>query len=286
LNRWNMPTNYVKDWNTLKSHLTIAELLCAGTTLDMVLTTLMSVLLLCVIIFMIRCYVLEQIDNCQKSGRLPTDALWMFTGIFANAWCCAFICLDVPLLFWSEETPTNIVLDSMTLLFLFRLDDLSDQLCSYIGMTDEDFQRLAAWNTALLSQCPVSIEDVVNSKAKSLEELWVFKYDAQGKLCNTQGGKCLLRLGHKVSSDERTPLASPSLRTSSSRSVKDLPTDIPIIYRTAPGKSHELPTITAQFLLGMWTCLSWLLAVAQLVIPVGWYVINKKCYHTDMPAKS
>jgi hypothetical protein len=278
LNRWNMPTNYVRNWKTMKDHLRVSEIFCPGTSLDDILTTIMGVLLLFVIIFVVRCYIITQIENAKKSSLLPTDSVWMLVGILANAWACTFVCLDIPLLFWSEETPTNIVLDSMTLLFLFKLDDLSDQLCCYLGMTDEDFQRLSGWNAALLSQCPVDLADVINEKAQSSDDLWIFKYDPRGRLLNFKGGRCLTRLGHEEMADERSPIAHAISGTVSSRSSSSLFPDRPVIYRTSPGIAYELPTLGAQILTGAWICLSYVLAVGQAVIPVGWYMINKKCF--------
>uniref|UniRef100_A0A7S0A2K7 Uncharacterized protein n=1 Tax=Pyrodinium bahamense TaxID=73915 RepID=A0A7S0A2K7_9DINO len=274
LNRWHQKTNYLRPWESLKEHLTWKQLFCMGTTLSDVLTTIMGVLLLFVIIFMVRCYVKEQIESATKSGKLPTDAGWFLMGIFANAWSCCFICLDIPLLFWSEETPTNIVLDSMTLLFLFKLDDLSDILCSYLNLTDEDFQRLASWNSALLSQCPVRLEDLIVADAASLGELWSIRYDKTGRLCTTKGGQCLMRLSHGVSDATATPHSE----TSPLAAHKRHQCGQRIIYCPSAGRLYELPSMLACSMLMMWNLVSWLLAVVQFIIPLGWYLINKRCF--------
>merc|ERR1719272_2506350 len=124
------------------------------------------------ITFLVRCYVHEQCQSSEKSGRLPTDPAWYFIGVVVKAWCCVFTCLSIPLLFWGEETPTGIVLDSMTLLFIKGLDDLGDILCTYVGLTDEGFQRIVGWNSAMLSQCPVRLADVCDAGAPHVDNFW------------------------------------------------------------------------------------------------------------------
>merc|ERR1719221_1158541 len=90
----------------------------------------------------------------------------------------------------------------MTLLFVFKLDDLSDILCSFVGLTDEDFQRLVAWKVAMLSQCPVRLADLIDSQAVSAEKLWRIRYDEDGHLLCATGGPCRTRLAHFKSAKE------------------------------------------------------------------------------------
>jgi len=278
-NRWHMKTNYLRDPHALWARLSFAEAMCLGRTPQEQMTTVMGVCLITVIIFVVRLYVAEEIENAVKSSRLPTDQFWMPMGMIANMWCCVLTVLAVPLLFWSEETPTNIVLDSMTLLFIFKLDDLSELLGGLLRMTESEFQRAVSWNAALIGQCPVRVSDVINPNAKSLNDLWCIKFDSMGHLlmaaqpgretpglCETRlspisaSENCQLLRGQPVG-DADAPVSSARLR-----------------YHQSPQHSTELPTFIGNTMYAAWICLSRVLSVLQFVVPPLWFVVSKPCY--------
>eukprot|EP00747_Dinoflagellata_sp_TGD_P209813 gnl/TRDRNA2_/TRDRNA2_83185_c1_seq1.p1 gnl/TRDRNA2_/TRDRNA2_83185_c1~~gnl/TRDRNA2_/TRDRNA2_83185_c1_seq1.p1 ORF type:complete len:449 (-),score=83.28 gnl/TRDRNA2_/TRDRNA2_83185_c1_seq1:63-1409(-) len=266
-NRWHWHTNQLQHPNTLFERLTWREAFCLGPGPQEQATTILGVVLLYIIIFIVRCYVYEQVSNADKTGRLPTDSIWYFMGVCVKAWCCVFTVLDIPLLFWSEETPTNIVLDSMTLLFVKGIDDLGDILCSYVGLTDEDFQRVAGWNCAMLSQCPLILADLTNPAAKSVQELWCIRYNEAGQLLAADGKQCETRLLHLPAGEDR-PLAA----------GRSDPEQQPLLYRRSASHSVELPSTLAKGLGLLWQTVSVFLLMMQILLPPLYFIVNKPCH--------
>jgi len=279
-NRWYMDTNFLRDPHTLYARLTFAEAMCLGRTPLEKWTTVMGVCFITVLIFVVRLYVAEENENATKSSRLPTDTFWLTVGIVANMWCCILTVLALPVLFWSEDTPTSIVLDSMTLLFVFKIDDLSEILGSFLNMTDSEFQRVAAWNAALLAQCPVRVRDLINFEAKSVEELWSIEFDSTGHLLTTaQPGNpsshvCETRLMPLASSERTGLLRQQTVRDGSQLVVASAR----LQYHRSQEHREVLPTVLSTFLQNLWIILGWLLSVLQFVIPPMWFVVSKPCY--------
>lgn len=304
LNRWNNESNHLRNIimqkETFHRHLEAREVFCLGTNLDSVLTTILGCQLLIAVIFIVSCYVDSQHKHINKMRRLAVDTMWFLMDVFANAWCAFFLVLDIPLLFWSESSPTNIVLDSMTLIFLFKLDDLSEDLCKYVGLVDDEFNRLASWYMAFLSQCPLVLSRVINPNAKSKKDLWKIQYDKLGNLVGADGEPCRTRLQHvQIVPDERTcldPLSSadqPELtRTSAYQgktmrlpstealmsSVKQQKAKIKLMYHRSRDHEQVLPSTMAQVIAFIWWLLHIWIRVANIAIPIFWYFVNKLCY--------
>lgn len=295
-NRWMMDTNYLRDPHSLFARLTFREAMCLGRTTVERCTTVMGVCFITVIIFVVRLYVSEENENAVKSSRLPTDRFWLTVGIFANMSCCIMTVLCIPLLFWSEETPTNIVLDAMTLLFVFKLDDLSEVLGGFLKMSDNEFQRVTSWNLALLAQCPVRVRDVINHEARSIEDLWCIRFDNAGQLqtapqpghdapslCETR----LMPLAQSAPSENTALVTSDQLltRKSSKREqVRDGTQDtLPssrLRYHQCREHSEDLPSMLSHILHTMWVILGWALTILQFVLPPMWFVVSKPCFQS------
>jgi len=280
LNRWAMKSNYLRDPHNLFARLTLAEAFCLGVTTVEKCSTVMGVCFITVIIFYVRLYVAEQNENAVKSSRLPTDPFWLTVGIITNMWCCLLTVLTVPLLLWSEDTPTNIVLDSMTLLFVFKMDDFSELMAGLIRMTDEEFQRMTSWNVALLAQCPTRVQDLCNHEATNVQDLWCIKFDAAGHLLNApQPGRepssvCETRLSHVVASETSHLI----LAEQSARGSGVVVPSGRIRYHRSQQHSVELPSLFSNALHAGWAILGVFLFALQFLIPVVWFVVNKPCY--------
>lgn len=260
MNRWRMKSNYMRDPQRLWHRLTLAEALCFGGSVQEQLTTVMGVAFIFIIVFFVRLYVEEEKENSKKSSRLPTDPFWMTVGIIANMCCCLVTVCAVPLLFWSEETPTNIVLDAMTMLFIFRLDDLSELLGPLVGYTDNEFQRIVAWNAALLAQCPVHVRDLVNMEARTIEDLWFIKFNSVGHLLKAPGPgrdatECETRLSLCPSE------ASQLLKGEGSSEMSQMR------YFITREKSTIFPSAWNQLLRTLWSAIDMVLLVFQFVLP-------------------
>jgi hypothetical protein len=266
MNRWKMKTNYLRDPDKLFHRLTLSEAFCFGGSLQEQLTTLMGVAFIFVIIFFVRMYVIEEMHNAKKSSRLPTDTFWMTVGIIANMFCCVVTVCAVPLLFWSEDTPTNIVLDSMTLLFIFKLDDLTELLGTLVGLTDSQFQRIVAWNSALLAQCPVHVRDIVNMNAQKVDELWCIKFDSAGNLLKAPGDTS------EPSVCETRLMMCPS----ETQQLSSGPSQVR--YHRSREHSALLPSWWNELLRTLWWGVDMVLLVLQFLLPPVWFIVNKPCY--------
>jgi hypothetical protein len=269
-----MKTNPLYDDEFRWSSIDMTSALCLHSNCWKHLQIMMEVLLMIIVISLTRLYVNDQTENAVKSGRLPTDFTWMALGVFANIWCCCLTVLAIPLLFWSEDTPTNTVLDCMTLLFVSKLDDFSDSLgANFIRLSDADFQRIAAWSAALLSQCPVRVADLINPSAKDIRDLWQIEF-ADGMLmaARSDGGParaCETRMG-LAQPTERCSLLAPSPTTTH---------DTPLKYYAPSFFSHhgyiELPTWSHILINGAWYILGLLLGILHVALPIGFVTLHQ-----------
>eukprot|EP00971_Amphidinium_carterae_P077874 1540322-Amphidinium_carterae.1 len=83
---------------------------------------------------------------------------------------------------WQHDNATWIVpsmpaLDSLSLLFVQTLDDFAGYACQYMNKTDDDYAMGATWQMAMLSQCPVQLQDIAcpditNPTPSEVREIW------------------------------------------------------------------------------------------------------------------
>eukprot|EP00927_Polykrikos_kofoidii_P017031 TRINITY_DN1772_c2_g1_i1.p1 TRINITY_DN1772_c2_g1~~TRINITY_DN1772_c2_g1_i1.p1 ORF type:complete len:454 (-),score=63.31 TRINITY_DN1772_c2_g1_i1:71-1432(-) len=278
-NRWGLKTNPLRDGEFSLASVTVARAFCFESSLFEQLVTLMEVLLTIIVIFITRMYAEEQAQHAVKSGRLPTDVTWMLTGIFANMWCCCLIVIAVPLLFWSEDTPANTVLDCMTLLFVFKLDDFSDVLGSnLVRWSDADFQSFVAWSVALLSQCPVRVADLVNSSAKNIRDVWQVEL-ADGRLmvarsCDGLSQVCETRISTAESTESQALLVPPAASIHDVYGASAIKYYAPsVIFQN---RSITLPSCFTEVINGAWYIIGCWLAILQIMAPVL-FVVAHEC---------
>lgn len=244
-------------------------LLCFGANTRDRLHTLMGGILMELVYLIIHSYVRDQRVNASKTGRLPANRFWYCLGQITNMICCIVTALCVPVRFWAESNSTSIAMDSLTLLFVFMLDDLSGSAAMYLGQTDEGFQRAAVWQKAMLSQCPVYLDDVIDPHAKTVDKLWRIHYDSSGRLqavgdSGKPSSKCARRL---------VPLADAK---SDMTPIGDSVARGKLEYRFA-GESHVLPRWEASVLNGGWQLCHYFMTLAQVVGPLLWMLVNKAC---------
>mmetsp|Transcript_75808 Transcript_75808/g.175769 ORF Transcript_75808/g.175769 Transcript_75808/m.175769 type:complete len:439 (-) Transcript_75808:73-1389(-) len=268
LHNWFKDSNQLRNPAKLASGLTLREFMCLGKDWAAGLTTVMGTIMLLVINTIILKYAQNERDNAQKTSLLPLDSFWVLLGNFTNAFCCLGIALAIPLELWSEDGPTGIIMDAMALLFVFSLDDLTSEAFSYLGK-DESFQRDMSWYYALLSSCPVQLQDIINPIAKSAEELWQVRYDPSGRLqvATLPSMPCTTRI-FQDSGTESTPLM---------KKEADLLPAV-IRYQVHPnGPACHIPGWRSRVLEFMWTVIEACLRVILVVVPLVWFVVNKPC---------
>lgn len=259
VNQWNSETNFLIDGH-LRQKFELRELMCMADTVQEALTMVMGVLFLILVFIIVRSYVDSEIENLEKQSRLCLSRWWTFPNAFVNAWCCLLTCVILPLLFWSELRPTDIVLDALGLLFIFTLDDLAGDALGYLEIEDTDFQRMAVWHTALLSQCPVHVEHLINPQATSLQDIWQIRYDSAGHLLNVEGKLCVTRLTHDTVASENTSLVEENPR---------------LVYYKSRTEHREFGNIAY---LGVWTTVKVLMQIMQILVPPLWLILSQPCY--------
>lgn len=274
VNRWSMDTNSLKDPEKMWSSLTLDEITCLGTTFNETSTTLVGTLLLFLVVFIVRSYAVQEQQEAMKSGVLPVADFWICVGIVANSVACLALCLALPFLFWSEDSVTSLLLDSMSLTFLFSLDDLSGGLCSDVE-DNAQFQRSCAWQAILLSQCPVRVGDLINPHARRAKDLWDISFDASGSLVVADGAKpgakkseiCETRF-HYVAADrsevaEEAPLLEKKKK---------------LVYRTSEtSRCTDLPTLRTTLVMLWWRSITWALMLWQIVASPMFFIFNEPC---------
>lgn len=262
--------------------LTIEELMCVGRSWSAHLTTVMGTIMLFIVNTIILTYAQDERDNAKKLARLPVEGFWLYLGTIANGSACLCISIAMPLEFWNEDGPTGIIMNSMALLFIFTFDDLAGGALAFIGEDDASFQRSVAWQYALLSQCPVQLNDIVRPNAKTPEDLWSITYDQNGRLRNTcnpdalhgvKPGLLLTRVS-LLSEDETRPLLQKD---------SDIDALVPCTrYQVVKGgRVSQLPGVRGDVLPVVWTIICFLLQIIWWISPAFYFIINKQCRDED-----
>lgn len=279
LQEWSAPTNRLKDpdkfWTTLKW----GEVFCLGTTFDDRLHTIQGLMLMELVILIAHTYVQDCLSNATRSSRLPTGWYWYVLGNVTNMWCCIVTALAVPVLFWNESSATTTSMDSLTMLFIFMLDDFAGYACQYMGKTDEDYQRSAAWQMAMLSQCPVDLTDVINASARTPGQIWSIKYKTPA------AQECVLMSTKPPASGSREPPRSVTRITRAPSVFETSPLtdhECVILYNKGRGRVRQLPSTTASAVQFGWTAIDWFFTFFQVFGPVAWMVVDKPCFEGDV----
>mmetsp|Transcript_36993 Transcript_36993/g.115152 ORF Transcript_36993/g.115152 Transcript_36993/m.115152 type:complete len:247 (+) Transcript_36993:704-1444(+) len=241
------------------------------------LHTIMGGILLQLVVLIIHSYILEQAHNSRKAGTLPSDPFWYAVGNVTNQVCTLMTIATAPILFWNEGSPTSIAMDSLTILFIFMLDDFAGHAVTYMGKTEEGYSRSAAWHKGLLAHCPVSLSDLINPSAASADELWCIRYSPSGDLLKAgpQDGSreqtCPRRL-------ERLRPEPAGERTALVNSPKEGEPEVRLWYTNAPGVAREMPGQYVKVIQWIWSAIGKLSLAVQVTLPVLWMVVNKPCH--------
>jgi len=245
---------------------TLKEFICLGQGYKAKLHTIMGGTLLELTLLIIHSYVNEQHSNALKLQLLPTSRFWFVIDQLANIFCVIMTTIALPLRFWGEDNSTAIAMDSLTLLFVFMLDDLSGFAATYLGKTEESYSRAAAWQKAMLSQCPVKIADIINSGAAHEDELWRCEFDRRGRLLHAAASKSseqfvqrrVMRVAHL---SEDAPL------------LKD---DHRLCYSTTR-LQELLPRWEIILMVHAWLVLDIFMFIVQIIVPIWWMILDKPC---------
>lgn len=200
IRNWLEPTNYLRAPGGFSKYFSWREITCFGNFSDFA-TGCLGTLFLYIVYEVARGYAFTELSQMGQSRHLPTDWFWKCFGEICNQSAIVFTCLAMPLVFWGELAPKDIVFDSLALLFVFSLDDLSGGALDYLNLSNEDFCKMRSCVTIFLGQCPIKLKDILNPDAKLPEELWKVKFGtategdrkgsfglltAKGELCKTR----------------------------------------------------------------------------------------------------
>lgn len=258
----------------------LSRVQCLGNTSEEICHTLAGVALLTIFILIIHSYVDDQHRNSRKTGVLPQNRFWYIVGNLINLWCGWATCIAIPFIFWNEDRARGIVMDSLTLLFVFCLDDFAGYAGMYMQQSEYCFQRGAAWHVAMLSQCPVRVADLINPLAKHVDELWQIRFSDAGSLQVCTGDQlaawnapaCKRRLQPALGL-ESSPLTQAPPGVSAEEDLGSLSFE----YSTSEGHFDILPRFDTRIMLLLWKTTGWMLSFVQIGMPLFWMVMNKRC---------
>jgi len=277
VDEWMRDTNKLKHPRQFVMGLRLSEMLCLGTDFKDKLHTMVGFVFLQLVCLIIHCYILEQRSATQKCGLMPGDSFWFFLGNFTNQVCTTMTLLASPLLFWNQDSPTDVVINSLAVLFVFGLDDFVGQASSYMGKTDQGYARSAAWQKGLLTQCPVNISDIINPNAATASQLWCIKYNARGELlvAEPQGRQrvCKRRLEwiQAKPPDEKTPLTGWTNNSNNPENQR-------LWYRCSVADAgFQFPGMGTSVLVTIWKVIDVFSLFMQIMLPFAWMAVNKPC---------
>jgi len=202
--------------------------------------------------------------------HMPAGTMWLVLGQLVNMACITLSGLAMPLLFWSEMRPKDIVFDSMGLIFIFMLDDLTGDVLTYLEMDIQTFQQVNGWMVALLGQCPVELRDLVNPEPTDACNICKIRIGDAGVISAKTGSLCLTRL---ASSKDALSVESQALLKS------EYFEDVSFEYRRQPGTAVVVPGIKgAGIILYIgWRVLHLVLGILEWLVPLVFFIASKPC---------
>jgi hypothetical protein len=275
IQEWHEPKNYFKDPKTLWKHLTIKEVFCLGNDLKGGLSTVVGTMFILLIYSIVYNYAKDERENAEKTGRLPTNRFWTIIGNLANAMCSVVVLAAIPIELWGESDGngiTGIMMNSMAMLFVFTLDDLTGDAFGYLATEDNDFAKEISWHFALLSYCPINIRDLINDNATDIKQLWKIKYASNGTLLSTTGEICQTRIVDVTPEPtEDSPLVKEEISDGDMQ-------DVMVEYCISESSTKErLPGTRAQVTKVLWSLVTLVIKIMWVVVPVIWFIVNEPC---------
>lgn len=288
------------------------EFTCLGSTHD-IIVTVMGAIFLTLFVEIGRAYSAVEFQNAAKMMLFPADAFWIGLGQFANMWCIFWSTLAVPIVFLDERNAKDIIFDSLGMLFVFTLDDISGDALDYLSLDDDTFQKFSGWTMGILSQCPRKISDIVNPRAQSLEDIFHISMGLEepglvtisgpdaGKRCKTRLMECMEpnektalrgRDARARISKVRFSMASvPSSSVTTTFGTEELVDDISLPYRAQAFEycvCHQdpdtgEPTVVRMdsrrqsYVIAAWRFMATFLLGAEVVLPIVFLVVYNDC---------
>merc|ERR1712079_32807 len=155
--------------------------------------------------------------------------------------------------------------DSLTLLFVFMLDDLSGFAATYLGKTEEGYSRAAAWQKAMLSQCPINVADIINAGATHEDELWRCHFDKSGRL----------QMATVVGQRSECFVKRRVMRVAQMAEDVALLQDDSRLYYSTSKMQEILPRWESLFMVQAWYLLDWFMILVQIFFPLWWMILDK-----------
>jgi len=259
------------------------QIFCLGNNWQESLTTLMGSAVCLIHLTIIREQVEDEMANAQKTEHLPFDPIFLLIGDLVNLWCLLITIILTPLLYWKSDA-SGIVLGSLSLLFIHTLDDIGSRALMYLELNDTEFQRNVMHTYALLSHCPVRLQDVVDSTAKTADDIWKIRFSASGKLLftgtdDTAGTDTSFTQASAVPGIQacecRIMLDPMAMRTEDSITTLTHLEKLRTIYKvSASGRAVKLPRRNFAKLL---TIFVWFAFLSQIIFPIAFLIGNNPC---------
>lgn len=245
----------------ISQRLSWAEITCLGSR-DQACSLILGAVFLVFILEYERFVVRKEKLAFKKISLLPGDKFWSRFGQASNALCLLFTALVIPLVFWSEEDSKDIVFDSMGMLFIFGMDDLSSEAMSYLEQSDDDFQAKYADFMEMLLHCPMDLQDLIDFNAKSAEGIWVLEFTKDegvlGTTKDTEEGElepCQMRL-HPILEDN----------------------EVQFEYSIGTANRQILGSKRMHAMEYLWNMVQGVLIFAEMTFPITYLVFSDPCY--------
>jgi hypothetical protein len=246
---------------------------------DAQLTTVVGSFIIVFFVFSVRLHADDEATSAQKSLYLPTDWFWLVAGNSIKAFCALAVCLALLLQFWKETGIPMLLLDSLGLMLILRLDYIVETT----SLTPSQFRDLMSWTYMLLGLCPVRLSDVVNPLATKIEDLWHIEVNEDGQV---QDVHCVLSAGAigPPVCNTRLMLAEPQHSHETHTDDKDddacsddsQPVEEVLSYQvlsSGEGK-HELPDSMNIRVRKWWTWVGIILLAMQILLPLAYVILN------------
>eukprot|EP00439_Symbiodinium_sp_Y106_P027017 s6062_g3.t1 len=132
------PTNYLQHPLETVKRISVNNVFCVERDMGEWCTILMGVVFSFFVVVQLLNYAHEELEDAYKFGRLAGCAsFWAFAGGYINAWCVMWNILVIPVSFWKLTHASQVVLNAMTILFMFNLDDLAGTAGAVLGTSWE-----------------------------------------------------------------------------------------------------------------------------------------------------
>lgn len=290
---WFAPENVLKNGMSMPSNVKV--LFCTSSV------EVLATLFLVAIFEIVRQAVYRDIQDFDKLKYLPADTTWLSIGQLSNMLCMLGTVIGIPLVFFGEMMAKDIVFDSMGMLFIFAMDDITGDIFQYMNADNDSFQHKYMQFVDSLEDLPIMLNDLVNKDAQSADEIWSFAlvdHKDTYKFCSEADNRMIYetRFMHKHNThfckdeeggwqikqedgdgDALRIVGTDKLEVQYAVwSYANLPADYPRRFARLDKRPFQ------QFMRVLWLGVYFVLLLGEFIVPIGFMIIDEgsECYES------